>query len=522
MSNMFWRILFLGLFLTTTMTASAKTILYVPADDRPVSLQYAADTVTAAKFDILVPPVEYLAGHSREGDPERLWDWVLTNASQADALVLSVDSLIYGGLVDSRVHEFSSVVLEWRLKRFDQLKKLCPHSPLYAYSTVMRSPKASGSPVEPPYYEKYGSTIFQVTALQDKAETLGLTAAERQQLQTSTASIPADIMADWMNRRAKNYQINAQLVNLTRTGVIDYLIAGRDDTAVFSQSHKEGRLLNQLAHDLSISKYASFPGADQLGMVLLARAYNTLNGTTPVIAVHYTLGTAAATIPRYEDQPFGQTITDHIMAAGGIVGTPYQKPDLLLAVNTPLSNITEEAELLDNIPAILNSTRQFVTTVKQNIAAGIPVAIVDVAFANGADNALMTELNSNRLLTRLSAYSGWNTASNTLGYALGQGLMAKSMNDTDRLNILAVRYLDDWAYQANIRKEIYREQPDLRDDNVRYLDQPNTELEAMVQKKLRSFARKQLWVQPDSVQVSFPWNRLFEIDITLTPPASVH
>ncbi|WP_312524530.1 DUF4127 family protein [Anaerospora sp.] len=522
MKKMLRHILFLCLFLTMALPVSAQTILYVPADDRPVSFQSAVDTVAAAGYTVLVPPREYLAGRSREGDPERLWEWVLTNAGQADALVLSADSLIYGGLVDSRVHEFSSVVLEWRLKRFNQLKKLCPQTPLYTFSTIMRSPKASGSPVEPAYYGKYGSTIFLVTSLQDKAETSGLTDAERWQLQAASATLPADILADWMNRRAKNYQINSQLINLTRTGVIDYFIAGRDDTAVFSQSHKEGRMLKQLASDLSVQKFTSFPGADQLGMILLARAYNTLNKATPIIMPYYALGTAGATIPRYEDQPFNQTVTEHIIAAGGIVGTADQRPDLLLAINTPLAAVTEEAELLDNIPAILSSTRQFVATIRNNISASIPVAVVDVAFANGADNALMTELNNNRLLTRLSAYSGWNTASNTLGYAIGQGLMAKTTNDTERLKLLAVRYLDDWAYQANVRKEIYREQSDLRDDNVRYLDQPNTELEALVQKKLRNFASKQLWLKPDSIQVTFPWSRLFEVEIIFLSPEPDH
>ncbi|WP_312339552.1 DUF4127 family protein [Anaerospora hongkongensis] len=518
MKKMLWHILFLCLFLAVTPPAAAKTILYVPADDRPVSLQSAADTVTAAQYDILVPPKEFLAGRSREGEPEQLWEWVFANAKQADALVLSADSLIYGGLVDSRVHDFSSIVLEWRLKRFNQLKKICPQTPLYTFSTVMRSPKASGSPVEPAYYGQYGSAIFQVTSLQDKAETAGLTEAEQRELRTAAASLPADILADWMSRRAKNYQINTQLIGLTRTGVIDYFIAGRDDTAVFSQSHKEGRMLKQFAQDLSVDKFASFPGADQLGMVLLARAYNTLSNAKPVIVVHYALGTAGSTIPRYEDQPFGQTVAEHIIAAGGIVGTDNQHSDLLLAINTPLSAVTEEAELLDNIPAVLSSTRQFVATIKSTIASSVPVAVADIAFANGADNALMIELSNNHLLTSLSAYSGWNTASNTLGYAIGQGLMAKSTNYKDRLNLLAVRYLDDWAYQANIRKEIYREQSDLRDDNVRYLDRPNAELEALVQKKLRNFAGKQLWLNPAAVEVTFPWNRLFEIEVTFVAP----
>ena len=44
-----------------------------------------------------------------------------------------------------------------------------------------------------------------------------------------------------------------------------------------------------------------------------------------------------------------------------------------------------------------------------------------------------------------------------IGFALGQGLLAKSMDAADRQSLLTVRYLDDWAYQANVRNKTYVE-----------------------------------------------------------------
>ena len=42
---------------------------------------------------------------------------------------------------------------------------------------------------------------------------------------------------------------------------------------------------------------------------------------------------------------------------------------------------------------------------------------------------------------------GWNTAGNTLGFALGQGFSVKKYADTaDLQSLLEIRYLDDWAY----------------------------------------------------------------------------
>lgn len=515
MKKIFCLIVACSILLLAVPTALAKTILYVPADDRPVSLEYAVDTLKAANIDILVPPAEYLAGRQRTGDPEGLWQWVKDNAAKADALVLSGDSLIYGGLVDSRIHNFSSNVLEWRLKRFSKLRAENPSARMYIFSTIMRSPIASSGGVEPAYYETYGNDIFQLTALQDKAESKGLTVAEQQTLQRLAKTIPREYIKNWMERRDVNFSINTKLIELTKTEIFNYLIIGRDDTSPFSQSHKESRMLSKLTDDLPPGTYASFPGADQLGMILLARAYNAINQQTPVVSVNYALGAEAATVASYEDQPIGRTISDHITAAGGIVAGRGQQPDLVLAVNTPLGIRTEEAEAFDNLAIETDSILQFVTFIESQLRSGTPVAVADVAFANGADNSLMRELYRRGLLDRLDAYSGWNTASNTLGYAIGQGMMAKTMSDEARKRLLMVRYLDDWAYQANIRKEIYREVFSLGRGSSEYLNWLEPEVTTKVENKIRLFVQRYLWGEPKKVQVVFPWHRMFEVQIKI-------
>lgn len=508
-------IVFCGLFCLMVMPlAWAKTIIYVPNDDRPVSLEYATDTVKAVKFDVLVPPEEYLAGRGRAGNPEKIWDWLAENASKADALVLSADTLVYGGLVDSRTHDFGSYILEWRLKHLTKLPAMNPKASIYIFSTIMRSPQGTAGGVEPDYYETYGWDIFQLTALRDKAETAGLTADEQQTVQRLEKSIPREYIADWMLRREKNYTINAKLIELTGQGMFQHLIIGRDDTSPYSQSHKESRMLNKLAAALPAGKYSTFPGADQLGMVLLARAYNELTAQSPVVQIQYALGKGPATVASYEDQPIDRTIKDHILAAGGAIAKPTQEPDLLLAVNTPL-NRTEEAEVFGNLPLQTAAMEQFVTLIDSRIKAGKPVAVADVAFANGSDNSLMRELSKRGLLAKLQAYSGWNTASNTLGYAIGQGMMARGMSEEARERLLLVRYLDDWAYQANIRKDILREAFYDNFGNPVYLNWLEPALTADLEKRIRTFAGQHLWIAPEKIHTTFPWNRMFELKVEL-------
>lgn len=496
----------------------AKTLLYVPADERPVSLEYVADTVKAAKLDILTPPVEDLASRNRGGDNSQLWQWVLDNCKQADAIVLSADTMIYGGLVDSRTHHLFNYELKLRMDNFRKLKELNPTARIYVFSTIMRTPKMSAGGVEPPYYETYGNDIFQLTALQDKEEVQGLTGEEQKRLKEVRELIPRDDLNDWFDRRNKNFRMNTELVDMTRNNLFSYLILGRDDTAPFSQSHKEGRALTKIAADLPASKFGTFPGADQLGMVLVTRAINDLETRIPIVEVRYALGTGPDTIPTYEDQPVGKTINAHIVAAGGIVMASPQRPDLVLEVNTPVNGVTLEADSFSNLAITTPGMHRFVDEIQSYLNAGKKVAIADISFGNGADNSLMHELSGRHLLERFSSYSGWNTASNTIGYAVGQGMLARDMTDQQRRNLLAVRYLDDWAYQANVRSQVDNEVLYPQGGNLMYLNQLTPLLTTETEKRIRAFAQANIdWISPDRIHVSFPWNRMFEVGIAVDP-----
>ena len=230
------------------------------------------------------------------------------------------------------------------------------------------------------------------------------------------------------------------------------------------------------------------------------------------------MGTGPKSLPTYEDQPIGKSIVDQIVSAGGIVLPKPQKPDLVLAVHTSPDGHTDEAEWVSNITYASAGTKQFVANVAKELAQGQAVAIGNISFVNGSDNSLMQELSEQKLLGKLTAYSGWNTPSNTLGFAISQGMLAPQMTTTLRQKLLAERYLDDWAYQANIRSQLNREIVYAKGGSLVQLDALEGELTVAAQKKLRDFARQHLdFLQPEQVQVSFPWNRMFEIDVRILP-----
>lgn len=498
------------------MTVEAETIVFVPQDNRPVSLAYTVATAESAGYDILTPPAYLISGKNFFGYPDEIWRWLEKAAPQADVLVLSTDTLIYGGLVDSRKHNISSAVLQQRLALLKTLKGKYPAVPIYAFGTIMRSPRASGGGVEPPYYAQYGPTIFQIAALQDKLDHEGLSVDEQAQLFGLTATVPVEYLQDWFARRQKNMMVNRALIDYVKDGMFSYFALGHDDTSVTSQSAMESRYLDQYSKGLDIDRYGSFPGADQLGLLLIARAHVDLHQLAPTFQVIYPLGGAEKTLPHYENQAVGKTIQEHIEAVGGRI-VEGVRPEYLLAVNSPLTKTTGESESFNNMPFTSDSTERFLNRIESAIKAGVSVSVADIAYSNGSDNIMTAGLQRRGLLYEISAYNGWNTASNTVGYSVAQSILSSKMDKAAHDRVLTQQYLDNWGYQANVRKEVYRMQESIRTDNVRYTGELTPQIREHMQELMQTFAEEGLGVNPRTISVTFPWGRLFEVDVMVHP-----
>lgn len=486
-------------------TAFASTILLVPQDDRPVSLDYTVNTAERAGYTVLTPPRAYLSGKNFRGSPDLIWRWVEQNMVRADAAVLSTDTLIYGGLVDSRKHNEPLTTLMARENRIRALHAQYPKIPIYGFGTIMRTPYASSGGVEPYYYSKYGNDLYRLSGLQDKMDAGKITPDETAELLSLKLSIPSEYLQDWFKRRTKNNTINRMLIKDTKSGVFAYYSEGHDDNSKNSQSTLESRYLAADAKGLPESRYGSFPGADQLALLLIARYHDDSHHLKPAFSVIYPLGRAENTVPSYENQPIGKTISEHIAAVGGVMAGK-NVPDIVLAVNTPIAS-TGESGQFSNFGMMKQSTTDFMNEVKNVIGRGIPVSMVDVYFANGSDNTLMNLMVKDDLLYKVAAYNGWNTASNTTGYAIAQAILAPSMSAEDHKNMLTEQYIDNWAYQANVRKNIAR-MTELETNGTTPTPAIKQEMIAEVQE----FAKKKMGLNPATVSADFPWNRLFEIN----------
>ena len=117
-------------------------------------------------------------------------------------------------------------------------------------------------------------------------------------------------------------------------------------------------------------------------------------------------------------------------------------------------------------------------------------------------------LSENDLLYKVAAYNGWNTASNTIGYAIAQAILSPAMSEQGHKDMLIEQYLDNWAYQANVRKNLYRMESS-------YPATGNQKISLVIREEmvaeLQDFAQKKMGLDPQTVYADFPWDRFFEI-----------
>ncbi|MGN8792163.1 DUF4127 family protein [Acidaminococcus fermentans] len=510
---------FVVLLMGVCAPAAAEKILFIPLDNRPVSLAYTADSFRKAGVQVVTPPESLLASDRQSGDPEKLACWLDQEARGAQGAVVSVDSYIYGGLVPSRTHELDSAVLARRAEDLLAFQSRHPGVPLYAFATVMRSPRWSSAPAEPAYYAQYGPQIFRWGQLRDRQRLGQLTRKEKKELAQVEKALPLDIRRDVLERRKKNLFVLKGLTRGLERGKLDYLLIGRDDSAPYSEAHRDAEDLAAFADSAFRHKFRSFSGADELGMVLLNRAMNKARGETPLVYAWYNGGAGPATVPSYEDGPIRRSFREHVLAAGGFPARTDKRADLVLGLYTPADGVTLGADVPANGTELDEMGRQFLATARQYVEKGRNVGIADVAFGNGGSRALVETLlrkegEREPLGYRLGSYAGWNTAGNSLGYALGQGMLRPYLSDRDRQDLLTVRYLDDWLYQSRVRQEVRQQLiwPNQWPDG-KLTDDQTARAETMITEKMEKEGTPLLGKRPEQYRYRLPWHRTFEVAV---------
>lgn len=505
-----------------------RTIIYIPLDERPCNLAYPARLFKATDdIKLLVPPSEILGHKKKPANISGIRAFINSHASEANALVYSTEMVVYGGLLPSRIYPVSDQLPG--IGTYEQfvhaLRENNPNLLIYASNLIMRTPRYSSADEEPAYYENFGKEIFRHGWLTDKQKRVRLSEDEAHELAQLRDIIPRADIKDYEMRRAANLEINLANIDLVKQDVINFLTIPQDDSAPYGYTAADqAKVYPAIKQERLQSKIATYPGADEAGYTLLARAIQHLTNHSLKIYPLFASSIGANAVPLYEDRPMITTVQSHILATGAQISLSPNEADLILAVNTPGREMINAKDQLEH-PNITYDTfrnlRAFVSQIAQQLRANRPVALADSAYGNGSDLELLNMLDDQQLLSRLTAYRGWNTDANTVGSTIATAIILQNSSQKEHLKEILSSVFDDGFYQAIVRGETTENWLPKRGLSYFDLKDQATIVSEHVAKELIKFGHNYLTNTLETItwtdlQINFPWNRMFEIHLVFT------
>ena len=433
-------------------------IAFLPIDNRPVCYTLAKDIAGIDReIEFFIPPRKLLGDLKRVADIEGLISW-LENLPQIDSLILSLDTLVYGGLIPSRRSKETLEELQTRLER---IKPLLRNKNVYAFSSIMRISNNNYNEEEKEYWSEYGKKIF------DYSFSGGV----------NRNDIPDEIIEDYLSTRKRNFTLNKTYLNWQKEGLFNTLIFSKDDCAEKGFNVEEAKELERLGGKTKT-------GADEIPLALLARAIKKEIKIYPeFLEPEY-----KNLISNYEDVSIEKSVSGQLELCGFKLSS-REEADVILIVN----NFKEkQGELVMGW-----NTQPFD---RDFVPPNRPYCVADVRFANGGDNAFVEQLLNKLDLKNFYGYAGWNTSANTLGSllcALKVKWNASQYDENAFKKFATTRLLDDWAYQANVRAQI--SEP----TDIKQLMKP-------YENRLTDIFNYDL----KNRNYSYPWQRKFEIEVS--------
>ena len=504
-----------------------KKILLIPLDERPCNYDFPRQLASCTEYELLMPPRKILGKKKKPGDVDAIWFWFVENIKYCDDAIISIDTLLFSGIVPSRLHYRSLDTLLMKLARLRGLLSAYPDVNVYAFNLIMRNPTYSSDDEEPDYYGKWGAEIHRWGVITHRKELGIATIEEHLELKDIIKRLPKNYLDDYLKRRVINIEVNKRVVELAAEGLFVFTLFPQDDASPYGVTARDQRLIREKIRELDVDlKIYMYPDADAAVNTLLSRAINHRENKKPAVFVKFASTIGGSVIPDYEDRFVGETIKYHILAAGGIVASSVSEADIVLMVNVPGGGMLDRWTEIDSGKALPGTPEYDVSRTLVELIEYADYAVehlqknvvfADIAYCNGGDHLLYSLLRQNDLLWKLAGYAGWNTSSNTIGTCLPMGMLYNIYGNTNaHRDFLALRYLEDIGYSVFVRRDVILEDlPSLGLDSHK-LDGRRGNVSKIVWKRLLSFADKSLSDEQHKVQITdiyMPWNRMFEVGI---------
>ncbi len=461
-------------------------IAVIPIDNRPICYDLIEDVLAINKnIKLYMPKIKYLGGLNTKSDTNKIFEF-LENLENIDFLVVSLDTIAYGGLIPSRRIEDDFETIKKRIEKFKNIvqKKI---KNIFAFSSIMRISNNNINEEEKEYWAQWGKRIFDWSYYLHKSEV-------EKTFNCVINKVPDNILEDYIKTRKRNFEINKIYLKWAKEGFFRTLIFSKDDCAKFGLNVKEANELQKIINENNINQTFIKTGADEIPLGLISKALceNKNVKINPVFLEK----NSTDLISKYEDISINNCTLEQIKLSGCNINK--HNYDLKMIINN-FKN--EQGDLV--LGDIINSNKNEISFPAKNYF------VVDVNNANGSDlnfvNTLFKKANKN-----FFGYCAYNTSANSIGCALFCAIIKflaikdNSFNEYAFKKIQFIRFLDDWAYQAITRKYIRESKLDFDEALAKKQNELNENA-----KKISEF----LDFYPKKIKYSLPWKRSFEIRI---------
>lgn len=513
-----------------------KKIVLVPLDGRPPCRQFVIDAGHIGAFDVNVPPSALQDYYSMPGDTAGMRTWLKEQLPGSHAAIISIDQLLYGGLLAARERELGPGDLETLTAFLREIHQANPDIPIYAFSIL---PRLSPQDTIDGYAER--RDIMKYSRLVGK-KAAGLP-VDDEEIKKLAESIPPKSLETYLAHFEKNKLLNERLAELAAEGVLSRLILGQDDGEEYGIPNIEKADIVSFLHDRNIPEERVFltHGADEIALTILAEIKCRDTGFRPKVFTAYNCEKTARMVMPYMAVTMSASAEEKLRMLNALPVSLQEDADFSLFLS---ANDWEEDTLGSRLP----SAKQL----KRLTAEGKKAAVVDLTRHFSAEEALLPILlREHTSLNSFIAYAGWNTASNSIGTALAQSILflARQKEVQTKGEALALsqynltflhnRYLEDFYYLKEIIDKVNQSLKRVGYRNTADLDLEHNALwaNAMLQTAIReqtdvfrespSVAAPFSIDTPDgpallrirdlSVYAAYPWPRTFEIHLQSSP-----
>ena len=513
-----------------------RSILLVPLDSRPPCREFVINGGKIVGWEVATPPTEYMDYYSMPGDMGEMRRWLSERMGTADAVILSIDQLLSGGLLAAREAHISSEDIQSFAAYLRTLHAIHPNVSLHAFYILPRAIPQDG--IEG--WRERRALLAYARLLGRAGEGLPVDAGEMERLRREFSD---DDLQKYLAHFEESTALASTLIDLTEEGVLTRLVLGQDDGEEYSVGNlKKAELAALLAKKtLAPERAMIVHGADEIALSLLARMAVdegcAAGGTVPRVAL------------RYADASMDTAVFPFMAVSNDV--TAHEKIAMLgagLAENGTDSDLTLFISAGDSTADTLGTRVPAAAAIRDMIAAETPVALVDLSRHFHAEETLLPILiEKNVPLNALVAYAGWNTASNAIGTALSEALlyhcaMQRTVSTEERerviyanLAFLTGRIAEDEFYlketidriNNTLRIAGYHNTADL--DLTRNWRWANDLLSTDLNQRIKSYetgtAFRMPFVQNDmclrvtrsNITAYYPWPRTFEIRLEAQP-----